>query len=186
VRLSSLGEYISELVDFAKPAVIHPEPLPVASLFQNLRLAALQALPGVTIDLQVMPDAATIVADPYRLNIILKGLLRNAVESALNTRSPQVQLRACRTEREGQPGITLHVADNGRGFSPAAYDHAFEPFYSTKEAGTGLGLAVALKVVNAHGGTITLGSSPQLGGALVSLFLPDLQHRSTTGTGQQR
>ena len=175
-RLTSLGEYVSELIDFAKPAVIYLESVQLAPLFQRLKLSANTALPTVHIEIAVDPDAGTIDADNERLRVMLKGLLRNATEAALNSptkKAPKVIISAVRDTQAGNTGVRLEIADNGPGFSELAESQAFEPFFSTKEAGTGLGLATASKVAIAHGGLIKISRSTKLGGALVSLFLPD-------------
>jgi len=66
---------------------------------------------------------------------------------------------------------TLTIADDGPGMSPEVRSQIFEPFFTTKPHGTGLGLAIAHAIVDAHGGTISIASSPETG-TLVSLQLP--------------
>lgn len=172
-RLLLLGEYVSELVDFAKPAVVHPEPVQLARCLDEVRTAVSLALPAVTVEIQVDPTT-TVQADPRRLQAALKAVLKNAMEAALAaSRGPRVLVSAARTAVGNRAGTALAVADNGSGFPEAAHQRLFEPFYSTKEAGTGLGLAIARKVLAAHGGTLTVATSPALGGALVTLFIPD-------------
>jgi signal transduction histidine kinase len=72
--------------------------------------------------------------------------------------------------RDGASAV-LRVDDTGTGFGAAALKGAFQPFYTTKEQGSGLGLSVAKRIVEGHGGSITLGNRPE-GGARVSLEIP--------------
>jgi two-component system sensor histidine kinase PilS (NtrC family) len=71
-----------------------------------------------------------------------------------------------------QPAVVIiRVSDNGTGMSPADVKRAFEPFFSTKRGGTGLGLATVYRIVLAHGGRVTLDSS-HADGTTVTLTLP--------------
>jgi len=179
LRLTSLGEYVAELVDFAKPATVHPEPLSLAPLVDAARATATAALPAVAVETHIDPSilsagtASPIEADPQRLKVVLDAVLRNGMEAALATSPvPRVRLTVERASAGGVPGIAFAVADNGPGFTEATRQRLCEPFHSTKEAGTGLGLAISRKVMEAHGGALAVTRSPTLGGALVTLFLP--------------
>jgi len=174
-RLTSLSEYVSELIDFAKPAVIHLQPTDLATVIIAAESQTKAALPGIHTDIVLTERAVTLKADQERLRIVLAGIIRNAGEAAMTTscaNKPMVMISLIRSRER----VTIAVADNGPGFTDQAIKHACEPFFSTKEAGTGLGLAVAAKVARAHGGEITIGRSESLGGAKVSLHLPDIKH----------
>jgi signal transduction histidine kinase len=68
--------------------------------------------------------------------------------------------------------ICVSVRDAGPGFPDGLADQLFEPFFSTKEEGTGMGLAIARSIVEAHGGTLSAENCPD-GGALFSICLPE-------------
>ncbi len=72
------------------------------------------------------------------------------------------------------PAIAIQVRDNRPGFAPEQREHAFEPFHSTKTTGTGLGLGIARRIVEAHGGTLAIEASTE-GGATIRLVLPRKQ-----------
>jgi signal transduction histidine kinase len=67
--------------------------------------------------------------------------------------------------------MELHLADEGPGIAIEARERLFEPFFTTKHRGTGLGLATARRVIEAHGGTIDL-ASPVTGGTVATIVLP--------------
>jgi signal transduction histidine kinase len=75
------------------------------------------------------------------------------------------------TSYDGHKGFELEIADSGPGLSEEQKRRAFEPFYSTKQNGTGLGLAVVYHVAEAHGGTVTATNCPE-GGAAFTIRIP--------------
>jgi signal transduction histidine kinase len=67
----------------------------------------------------------------------------------------------------GQPAIEVRVRDNGPGLSPAARQNVFEPFFTTKTKGTGLGMPIARRIIEAHGGQISIGNESSTGAEFV-------------------
>ena len=116
-----------------------------------------------TLDGTLPPEPASV--DAAQLQQALLNLLKNAHESG----SPpgQVSLRIARVADL----LRIEVCDRGSGMSEAVLTHALVPFYSTKRTGTGLGLALAREIAEAHGGRITLGNRDG-GGLTVTLILP--------------
>jgi two-component system nitrogen regulation sensor histidine kinase NtrY len=109
------------------------------------------------------PEAASV--DAAQLQQALLNLLKNAHESG--SPADQVGLRISRVPEL----VRIEVCDRGTGMSEAVLTHALLPFYSTKRSGTGLGLALAREIAEAHGGRITLGNRDG-GGLTVTLILP--------------
>jgi len=111
------------------------------------------------------PGEFRIQGDAAKLQTALRNLLLNAVESIGRAGEVRVGLR-----REGDRFL-LEVRDTGSGMDAATLDKIFEPYFSTKAAGTGLGLPIARKVVEDHGGSIRLASAPGEG-TTVTIELP--------------
>ena len=105
--------------------------------------------------------------DAAQLEQALINLIKNSHESG----SPPDQVRL--EVRAQAAGILIQVQDRGGGMSTAVLQQALLPFYSTKPAGTGLGLTVCREIVEAHGGRMHL-SNRDGGGLMVSLWLPDI------------
>jgi two-component system nitrogen regulation sensor histidine kinase NtrY len=120
---------------------------------------------GLDIHMGSPADGLTIMADDSLLDQALINLVRNAVEAALASERPQVWLEARLSER-GRP--IIEVSDNGPGVEASLGEKIFLPFFTTKAAGSGIGLALARQVMLMHGGALTAASRPG-GGALFRL-----------------
>ena len=103
--------------------------------------------------------------DRAQMEQALLNLLKNAHESG--SRPDDVELHV----RRVQDVVRIDVLDRGTGMNDAVLTNALVPFYSTKRSGTGLGLALAREIAEAHGGRITLGNRED-GGLAVTLILP--------------
>jgi signal transduction histidine kinase len=161
---------VRDLLQRARP---HAEPRPVnlASVLSRLSEAMrlrFQAL-GVAIVTRVPSDLPAIVADETQLELALLNLLANAADAM--PRGGTVTLAAQRTA----DGVRIDVADTGVGIAPDMLPKIFEPWITTKPAGsgTGLGLSIARDVVTRAGGTISVASTPGAG----TVFTIDLPPR---------
>ncbi len=103
----------------------------------------------------------TLTGDRDKLKIALRNLLTNAIES-IHGRG---EIRACLEGRAEE--LSLSISDTGEGMERDVLDRVFEPYFSTKDAGTGLGLPIAKKIVEDHGGTIQIASRPGQGTSIV-------------------
>ncbi len=105
--------------------------------------------------------------DATRLRQIIHNLLQNAEDALQGVEQPQIRLHT--ESKKGE--IHLCVEDNGAGFPESVLSRAFEPYMTTKAKGTGLGLAIVKKIVEEHGGRITIENIVS-GGARVNIVLP--------------
>lgn len=119
---------------------------------------------------ELPPDPAWV--DAAQLEQALLNLLKNAHESGSQPQQVQLQVRRV------QDQLRIDVLDRGSGMSEAVLTQALVPFYSTKRSGTGLGLALAREIAEAHGGRILLANRDG-GGLAVTLFLPALPSTSS-------
>jgi signal transduction histidine kinase len=105
------------------------------------------------------------VASPFHLKQVFYNLFDNALAAAGDP--VRVVVRCSPAEIEGKPAIRVAVRDNGPGFTEEQRRRVFGPFYTTKVRGTGLGLAICKRIVEAHGGRITVGEDPAPGAEVV-------------------
>jgi signal transduction histidine kinase len=127
----------------------------------------------------LMPGPLTVPADAGLLKQALLNLLINACQAMVEAREQSLPHGGAnelilRTSPAGEPKqerVAVHVTDTGPGIEPEAVKRIFEPYFSTKRGGTGLGLPTTRRLVEEHGGTLTVHSEPGRGTDFV-LTLP--------------
>ena len=140
-------------------------------------LADFESLPDVKVTLRLASDVPPFSFDPEKIRRVLVNLVTNAIQ-ATTARSQQTIVEAfvyepfvtISTGREAD-NVIIQVEDNGMGMDEETLKRAFEPLYTTRARGTGLGLALVEKIVSEHGGTVTLESRPNEG-TKVRVVLP--------------
>lgn len=159
VRASArLQGLVDNLLDFVRSGALERAAIDPGEL---LRAAAEDAAPRAELDLAGAPAAWSL--DGLRVRQVLENLLRNAEQA-----SPGEVTAAVR----GDAGRLLFtVSDRGAGIPEGETELIFEPFHTTKTRGVGLGLTVARRVVELHGGTITARNRPE-GGAVIEVAIP--------------
>jgi nitrogen fixation/metabolism regulation signal transduction histidine kinase len=157
-RAAHLASFIDGYARFAKL----PRPRP-ASVSWDRFLARLEGTVPFRIDGAVPEQSASF--DESQLAQVMINLLKNAAESGSAPEAITIGVRAA------APGFRVEVGDRGSGLSESTLRDALLPFYSTKPAGTGLGLTLCREIIEAHGGRLSL-ANREGGGALVTLWLP--------------
>lgn len=152
-----LTRLLTEVQNYAAPIVLERE-------WSSVRLVAQQAWESLAVlrqgrqaNLQLLIDASgdQIYFDPFRMQQLLRNLFENSLAACQDP--VLITLEARVVEREGPSELEIIVRDNGPGLSESARQHVFEPFFTTKSKGTGLGMAIALRIVEAHGGQLRVG-----------------------------
>jgi signal transduction histidine kinase len=123
--------------------------------------------------LEIPETCAEVFYDPYRLQQLLRNFFENSLAACPDP--VQIHFSATVSDKDQLPVLELRVRDNGPGLSESARLHVFEPFFTTKSKGTGLGMAIALRIVEAHGGQLSLGPVNQPG-AEFRVTLPREKH----------
>jgi nitrogen-specific signal transduction histidine kinase len=165
---------VVEMLEFVRPIRLEIEPTAIADvLHQAVTLAESKtARGGVSVAVAAPEGLPTIEADHHRLCQVFTNLIANAFEAldgkgaititaALSAMEPDPAFAG--TPQEPTPILMVDVADNGPGVPAELSDRIFDPFFTTKTKGTGLGLGIVRKIVDAHDGRIDLSSSSETG-----------------------
>jgi signal transduction histidine kinase len=158
--------------DYQRLARVEPKrgPVDVAAMITALAEAQRLAAPrGVTIAVEVPSGLPELQADGDMLAVAVENVLRNAFE-AMPEGGP-VLLRAAREERGLADAVRIDVVDAGKGMDARTLERAREMFFTTKPTGSGLGLAYAARVLEAHGGELAI-ASQEGKGTTVTLTVP--------------
>ena len=134
----------------------------------------------VNVAVDVAPDLPPVNGDRVQLEQVLMNLLVNAFEAVTGLAGPrEVTVRA--SARDGS--VQLAVLDSGRGITRGDLERIFDPFFTRKSNGMGMGLAICRTIVEAHGGRISARSKTR-GGSAFELSLPAMPSAEATGAGQ--
>ncbi|MDP1825172.1 MAG: HAMP domain-containing sensor histidine kinase [Archangium sp.] len=163
-ELQYLKRIVEDFLAFAKEQKLTLTPLDAKALLDSAAQHLAGEAGGKSVTLEVDAEPATIQGDGSLLTSALVNLVKNAVQ--ISTAGQRVTLRG----RKANQQYTVEVRDQGPGIAPELQARIFEPFFTTREKGTGLGLPLARKLVEAHRGTLTLESKP--GETVFKLMLP--------------
>jgi two-component system, NtrC family, sensor histidine kinase HydH len=157
---------ITRFLEFARPLQIRREACDLNELAERTvrRVEREQAGSGISLHLNLAPELRPIAADGELLERALANLLVNAIQA-----SPQGSTVTLKT-RPTEHGAEIAVIDRGSGIAPELLEQVFNPFFTTKKDGVGLGLAIVSKIVDEHGGHLSVKSEPGKG----THFLVDL------------
>ena len=166
----SLTEIVANFLAFAKPTQPAREPTALAPIVGRAVADASNEARAHGGSMELTGDFVEVEGDDVMLRQAVSNLLRNAVEACVEAgTAPHVRVHGAVDAAAGVQRIT--VSDNGPGVPPGVAGKVFQPFFTTRGRGTGLGLALVQKIIVSHNGRVTLGASPQ-GGAEFTIALP--------------
>jgi len=158
------GEVIQRLRDLLRKDVPHQLVLDLNALIRDVaRLLSSDALiRNVTITLDLDPRPLTVTGDRVQLQQVVLNLLVNAMEAMADGAEGDGSI-VVRTQYTDVEAVHVAVQDAGPGLREGTHDLVFEPFYTTKPAGMGMGLSIAKSLIEAHGGVIWAANNPGRG-----------------------
>ena len=167
-EIDSINKVIQQLLDFSRPRQSQWQQIQLNALIEEtlilVQTAGLQARIAFITELD--PSLPPIVADRELLKQVVLNILINAVQ-AIAARG-EIRIRTWQYSASQQ---AVMIEDNGNGIELAIQKKIFDPFFTTKASGTGLGLALSQRIINAHQGDIHVTSQPGCG-AIFTLMLP--------------
>jgi len=141
------------------------------------------AMADIEFSLTIHGDLPFLNADPSQLDQVLHNLLLNAAEAMDKRGRLKLSARAC--AHEGGTGLLIEVSDEGPGMDAATQSRIFDPYFSTKRRGSGLGLATSYWIATRHGGHLSCSSTPGHGSTF-RLVLPALEGKLPQETTNAR
>lgn len=158
---------ITRFLEFARPLKLRLQTADVSQVLDEAIRELEQHHPplGVTVYRNYSPDVPRIPVDAEWLQRVFYNLLLNAAEASTPRDSITAKVRA------SAKSIEVSIIDRGSGIDAAHSEHIFNPFFTTKTSGVGLGLAIVSKIVDEHGGTIRVDSEVGAG-SVFRVFLP--------------
>ena len=166
-QVDSLNRLVTELLEFGRPRPPAFRPVQLNDLIREVSLLAGRKS-NARIALHLAPDLPLVEADGEALKQVMLNLIINAIQATSETGG--ITITTASTAQDCRD-VIVTVADDGEGIAPENLDKVFDPFFSTKPQGTGLGLAMAHRIVDVHHGTITIANRLQ-SGTTVTLRIP--------------
>jgi nitrogen fixation/metabolism regulation signal transduction histidine kinase len=164
-QVAAMKNMVTEFADYARAPSPKLAPLDIHQLLREV--LGLYEANSNQITLHLDATNSMMMGDATRLRQVIHNLLQNAQDELQDIVQPEIVLST-----SSQEGVfKLIVQDNGNGFPEHLLARAFEPYMTTKSKGTGLGLAIVKKIVEEHGGNISIANMAK-GGTQVSVILP--------------
>jgi len=158
-EVKRLESFLGDLREFLRPARPNKQEISLNELILEVKALMSQAAEekGLSLEDRLDPGLPLVAADPNQLNQVLVNLVKNAVEAT------ETGDKIILTSGSDGGCAWFSIRDTGKGMAPEVQEKIFHPFFTTKEKGTGLGLAVIHKIITDHGGTIDLDTAPGAG-----------------------
>lgn len=153
---------ITRFLDFARPQHLRLEPADVSAILDK----TISSLPGVQVYKNYSPGIPPVRVDAELLERVFTNLIQNAAQA-----SPPGGVVTVKTQLVGDDKVEVAVIDRGSGIEAKNLESIFNPFFTTKPDGVGLGLAICSKIVDEHGGHIAVESTPGEG-SVFRVILP--------------
>jgi signal transduction histidine kinase len=176
-EVDRINKIVQGLLSFSKPSELEMTKVDIAKLLQQTLALLNNTIVKSQIDVTVNIDVknAVVTADAAQLKQVFLNVILNAIEAMDDSKIKQLTL-------DVEPGrsldyqsryLLISIVDSGKGIEPDDIENIFNPFYTTKKDGTGLGLPISFGIVNRHGGEMEIDSLPGKG-AKVMIKLPQI------------
>ena len=171
-EVNRLNALVIRFLDFARPSKLDLHPESISAIVDRALDASAASFPNARVKIQreYAPGVPEIQADPQLCEQVFVNLITNAFQ-AMEGQEGTLRLSIAPEISRGEPGAGVIVEDSGSGVPPEMREQIFNPFFTSKKDGVGLGLSIVAKIVDDHRGTIRLEKSDG-GGARFHVFFP--------------
>jgi two-component system, NtrC family, sensor histidine kinase HydH len=175
-EVNRLNALVVRFLDFARPSKLEMRPEKISEIVDRAAAAAVASIPdsGVNIDRHYAENVPLVSMDAQLCEQVFVNLITNAIQS-IQAQDQALERTVClaiqQEVSQGQPGVGVIVEDTGPGVPPELREQIFNPFFTSKKEGVGLGLSIVVKIIDDHRGTIRLEDNiPR--GARFHVFFP--------------
>jgi signal transduction histidine kinase len=163
-----LNRLVGDLLRFARPFSVNRLPVSLGELARRFK-GSIEGPQEIVTEIDAVSEADTAWVDPNLFRLVFDNLLSNARQAM---REGGVILVRIRPERaRAEPSVRIEVVDSGQGMDPEVQRRALDPFFTTRPSGTGLGLPIVQRIVEAHGGDLRIHSVGGVG-TTVTVTIP--------------
>jgi signal transduction histidine kinase len=169
-EIRRVNDIVEQFLTLSRPSQLHLTIASLEELLKNLVLLLQEeaSSQGIRLQLEMSPELPSVKMDAEKLRQALLNLLKNGIQAIENGGTVRIEARALKDR------IEVAISDTGAGISSDQMEKIFNYYYTTKEKGVGLGLPIAHRIIEAHGGQLKVES--QLGsGTKVTVALPVTQ-----------
>jgi len=169
--LDDLHRLYEEVRGYATPIQLTCEDCHLNEIWRETWSYLELARSGKQVTLEVTTDCVDLKMDldRHRIQQVFRNILENAL--VVSPDHGRITIHCAESELHGRPSVTVTFTDDGPGLTAEQQERMFEPFFTTKKKGTGLGMAIAKRIVDAHGGQLQVGRGEETG-AVVTVVLP--------------
>lgn len=164
-----LNGIITELLEYSRPFTPQRSSISVGDLVEQALKIQAHKLADITTTVELDQKDRRISVDVIKVSAVLVNLISNSVEAM--PRGGELTIRSKFLRTSGSPVLRFSVSDTGSGIGGEQLKRVGEPFYTTKVTGTGLGLPICKKIIEAHNGSISIRSAPNKG-TNVEIMIP--------------
>ncbi len=171
-EVNRLNALVSRFLDFARPLALERRPADISPLVDRGLKAAHDRWPELKVEVErrYTQDLPQVPADAELLEQVFTNLAQNAYE-AMSAEGGRIKVTVARANADGRRGVEIRFEDTGPGVPAELGEQIFNPFFTTKKEGVGLGLSIVSKIIDEHRGRIGVTSEPGRG-ACFRVFLP--------------
>ncbi len=164
-----LNRLVTDLLRFARPVSVKRSPVSLLELANRSRSSAMLDGHQIVVKMDDDQELQTVWVDPGLFRLVFDNLVENACQAMKSGGTVQIQVH--RGQLRAEAAVRIEISDSGRGMEQGVRERALDPFFTTRPSGTGLGLPIVHRIIEAHGGEIQL-ESEEGQGTTVTLLLP--------------
>jgi two-component system sensor kinase FixL len=172
-------EVIKNLRSFLRKSELQTVALNIKDMIEDTLplINSFEAMREISLQLEIDETVPIVNGDRIQIQQVILNLILNSTEALMHEKIESGKI-VVKSHQEDEEFVTISVQDNGPGIKAQAMDHLFDPFYTTKKEGLGMGLAISRSIVEDHGGRLWAQNNPD-GGAVFSFTVPTAKEKST-------